>query len=123
MPYTGPRWYWKASVQYMLDTNIIKWPDVKYTLTATSHVAHNFFRHIFETLESTQANVRTKDLDNIDPGDLAKECINSLLGLWAKPKQYNTNVETATYTEDLIRSGPALKRAVVGHPTLKRLYI
>ena len=39
-------------------------------------------------METTQANVRTRDLDGIGPDKFAKGCINSVLGLWAKPKQY-----------------------------------
>ena len=102
----------------MLDQGIVRWSHVKYTLTATSHIPHDFFRHIFQTMESTQQNVRTRDLDGLEPDKFSKECINSLLGLWAKPKLYSTSVESVTYTEDLQRSGPALKRAVPGHATL-----
>ena len=84
LPYTGPRWYWKNSVKFMLDQGIVRWSHIKYTLTATSHIPHDFFRHIFETMETTQANVRTRDLDGIEPEKFSKECINSLLGLWSK---------------------------------------
>ena len=85
LPHSGPRWYWKGSVKYMLDQGIIRRSEVKYTLTATSHIPHDFFRNIFETLEATQSNVRTRDLDNIEPENFAKGCTNSLLGVWAKP--------------------------------------
>ena len=44
--------------------------------------------------------------------------MNVVLGLWSKPTHHRTSVETVTYSEDLQRSGPALKRAVDGHPTL-----
>jgi hypothetical protein len=118
LPYSGPRWYWKQSVQFMLDSGIIHWTDIKFKLTASAHVPHDFFRNMFATIEDTQVNVRTKDLDNISQSDFAKNCINALLGLWSKPKQYRTRVETVTYSEDLQRSGPVLKRAVEGHPTL-----
>ena len=118
LPYSGPRWYWKASVQYMRDCGIVQWSDIKYRLTASAHVPPDFFRHVFETIESTQANVRTRDLNNIEPGEFAKNCINALLGLWSKPQHHRTSVETVSYTEDLQRSGPVLKRAVEGHPTL-----
>ena len=57
-------------------------------------------------------------MDNIDPQTFAKDCINALLGLWAKPKQYVYSVKTASYTEDLQRTGPVMRRAVPGHPTL-----
>ena len=38
LPYSGQRWYWKASVQYMLDHGIIEWTDIKFKLTASAHV-------------------------------------------------------------------------------------
>ena len=41
-----------------------------------------------------------------------------MLGLWAKPKHQCFTVETVSFTEDLQRSGPALKRQVPGHPEL-----
>ena len=69
------------------------------------------------TIEETQQNVRTADLDRIELPEFGK-CINAVLGLWSKPKHHRTSVETVTYSEDLQRSGPALKRAVDGHPTL-----
>ena len=118
VPYTGPRWYWKGSCKYMLSQGTITWNDIKYTLIATTHVAHDFFRHIFQTLQDTLINVRTQQLDGVACEDLAKECINSLLGLWSKPTHYTYTCETVTHTEDLTRSGHALKRQVEGHPTL-----
>ena len=112
LPYSGPRWYWRESVQYMLDVGVIRWPDIKYTLTATAHLKPDFVANIFATIEETQTNVRTQSLDNIAPEKFTKECINSLLGLWSKPKLYTTAVETVSYTEDLRRTGPVLKRPV-----------
>ena len=63
-------------------------------------------------------NVRTEQLDNITSATLAKECINSVLGLWSKPKQFAYSCETVSHAEDLTRCGPAYKRQVEGHPTL-----
>ena len=105
-------------MEYMLGQNIIQWANIEYKITASAHVPPDFCRHISRTIEDTPQNVRTRDLDNIDPSDFSKNCINSLLGLWSKPKHHKTAVETVTYTEDLQRSGPILKRAVEGHPTL-----
>ena len=51
LPYSGKRWYWKASVQYMLDRGIIKWTDIEYTLTASAHVDCVFFKHILPQLK------------------------------------------------------------------------
>ena len=98
----------------MLSTGVIRWSDIKYTLTATAHLRHDFFANIFATIEETQANVRTQSLNNILPEKFTKECINNVLGLWSKPKLYSTSVETVTFTEDLQRAGPALKRPTLG---------
>ena len=38
MPYTGTRWYWRGSVEYMLENHIITWENVTHTLTATAHL-------------------------------------------------------------------------------------
>ena len=72
----------------MLDQTIITYNDIKYTLTATAHISHDFFANVFRTLQDTLTNVRAEQLDNITSATLAKECINSVLGLWSKPKQY-----------------------------------
>ena len=72
LPYSGKRWYWKASVQYMLSRGIIKWTDIKYKLTASSHVDCDFFKHIFATIEESQQNVRTADLDRIELPEFGK---------------------------------------------------
>lgn len=35
--YDGARWYDKATVQFMLETNVCQWQDVKLSFTATTH--------------------------------------------------------------------------------------
>ena len=72
LPYSGKRWYWKTSVQYMLNRGIIKWTDIQYKLTASSHVDCDFFKHIFTTIEESQQNVRTADLDRIELPEFGK---------------------------------------------------
>ena len=47
LPYTGPRWYWKQATQYMLVNNIITLENITHTLTATSHLPSDFFKHVF----------------------------------------------------------------------------
>ena len=77
LPYSGKRWYWKASVQYMLNRGIIKWTDITYKLTASAHVDCDFFKHMFATIEESQQNVRSFDLDRIELpecGKLHKRC-------------------------------------------------
>ena len=97
----------------MLDSGVIRWNGIKLSLNASAHLPYDFFRNIFTTLEETLSNVRT-DWDNVPKKDFAKEAINSMLGLWSKPKQYKYKVETVSFTEDLQRSGHVMKRAV-GH--------
>ena len=47
-PYSGRRWYWKAACQYMLDEKNITYNDIKYTLTATAHISHDFLQTCFK---------------------------------------------------------------------------
>ena len=72
LPYSGKRWYWKASVQYMLNRGITRWTGIKYKLTASSHVDCDFFKHMFATIEESQQNVRTADLDRIELPEFGK---------------------------------------------------
>ena len=50
LPYNGPRWYWKAAVNYMLDAQIIRWEHILWHLDASAHLSHDFFRHILQRL-------------------------------------------------------------------------
>ena len=56
----------------MLNRGIIKRTDIKYKLTASAHVHCDFFKHIFATIEETQQNVRTADLDRIELPEFGK---------------------------------------------------
>ena len=55
----------------MLNRGIIKWTDIKYKLTASAHVDCDFFKHC-ATIEETQQNVRTADLDRIELPEFGK---------------------------------------------------
>ena len=112
LPFTGSRWYWRGACEYMLENNIIRWDEVTYTLTATAHLPHDFFRPLFATITETLRRVPSKRLDKIDADGLGKETIISLLGFWGKPRQTIQVCETASHSEDLRRHGPCLKREV-----------
>ena len=113
-PYSGPKWYWREAVQYMLDIGVIQWAYIKHTLTTTAHLNHDLFANMFTTMEETKAHVRTESLNNITPAKFTKECINNLLGLWSKPKLHSCCVDTVSYTEDLKRSGPRSRDQSLG---------
>ena len=87
LPYSGPRWYWKGSVRYMLDHGIVRWPDIKLTMTASAHIPPDFIRHIFDTIEQTQANVRTRDMDSIDQSHFPR---NASTACWASGQNLNS---------------------------------
>ena len=81
LPYSGPRWYWKNAVKYMLDAQIIRWEHILWHLDASAHLPHDFFKHIWATIEETLAE------DLHEGRQLAKDAINSVLGLWSTPQQ------------------------------------
>ena len=43
LPYSGPRWYWKGAVNYMLGAQIIRWEHILWHLDASAHLPHDFF--------------------------------------------------------------------------------
>ena len=71
-PYSGPRWYWRETVQYMLDIGVIHWADINHTRASTTHQKHDFVANLFTTIEETQAHVRTQSLNNITPEQFTK---------------------------------------------------
>ena len=81
-------------------------------MDASAHLPHDFFRHIFATIEETMAE------GNAESKQLTKDAINSVLGLWSTPQRYVYNVETTTCNEDLLRQSNCRKRAVPGHDEL-----
>ena len=115
MPYTGPRWYWKGAVKYMLDAGLIGWEHILWHLDASAHLPHDFFRHVFATIEETMGLVNDPELSM---EKLTKDAINALIGLWSAPARHVYTVETSTCTEDLLRAGPCRKRAAPGHDLL-----
>ncbi len=42
LPYFGPAWYSRASVAFLLDAGIAKWPDVRLTLNAAVRRPANY---------------------------------------------------------------------------------
>ena len=59
LPYTGARWYWKAAVQDMLDSQLVIWEDIKLSLTAAAHLPADTMRTAFETMASSLQTVLT----------------------------------------------------------------
>ena len=115
LPYNGPKWYWKGAVKYMLSARIIGWEHILWHLDASAHLPHDFFRHVFATIQETLGRVRDLELD-IE--QLIKDVINALMGLWSTPRHFVYTVETTTCTEDLLHAGSCRRRAVPGHELL-----
>ena len=82
----------------MLDAQIIRWEHILWQLDASAHLPHDFFCHIFATIEKTLG----KDLHELEGKQLTKDAINSVLGLWSTPQRYVYSVETTTCNEDLL---------------------
>ena len=98
----------------MLDAQIIRWEHILWHLDASAHLPHDFFRHIFATIEEIMA----EGAPELESKQLTKDAINSVLGLWSTPQRYVYNVETTMCSEDLLRTSNCRKRAAPGHGEL-----
>ena len=96
----------------MLDNNIVSLEHVTHTLTATSHLPSDFFKHVFSQISESLRRVPTLLLDKVSVDCFEKESINTLLGYWARNKHSSQYVETVSHSEDLTRSGHCLVRRV-----------
>ena len=85
LPYDGPRWYSREATQWLMRRSRmwsqVKWEDIKYTYTATAHLPADFFR---EPIAEIEASIP----------ELAKEAVNSLLGLWSLDEHTSWMVAT-----------------------------
>ena len=75
LPYDGPRWYSREATQWLMRAAgwvrpQVTWDDIKFKYSSTAHLPADFFRQPIEEIEASIP-------------ELAKQAVNSLLGLWS----------------------------------------
>ena len=85
LPYLGPGWYHKVSVEYCLHTHKLDWADLKWGLTASAHYPGDAVRAALGILENSWADVQL-----VCPKDTPwKRSINSMVGVWGMRDRVN----------------------------------
>lgn len=109
--YDGPRWYDKATVQFMFEMGICKWSNISLSFSAACHRPAsdlaNKLRKMqkvwFEVGSSYQAEqwagekAKKKDTKQL----LAKTALLSLCGLWGRTENYRHHVVTSSHPDDI----------------------
>ena len=85
LPYVGPMWMHRVSVEFMLHHGACKWDDIKYSLNATGKVPKECIAAPLEVMEAAWG-------DHID---MAKDSVNAMLGLWAVDEQQSFHVKSS----------------------------
>ena len=79
MPYLGPGWYPKVSVECCLHTHKLEWSDLKWGITASAHYPGDAIRAALDILESSWSDV---SLEN-PKGEPWRRSINFMIGVWS----------------------------------------
>ena len=93
LPYLGPAWYARPSVEWMLHVGLATWGDIKYSLHASAHVPAECLGQVLDTMEAAWAE---------EDAHLRKYSVNALIGLWSTQEQYLYSVRTSRRAEDCL---------------------
>ena len=74
LPYVGPGWYPKVSLDYMLRCGVAQWSDVLHTMNAASHVTAECLAPALDVMEQAWPDGEEH---------MAKLAVNSMIGLMA----------------------------------------
>ncbi len=86
LPYVGPMWYHRCSVEFLLHHGIAKWDECLFSLQASSHAPKDCLRTPLQQMDAAWDQ---------DDEHLAKVSVNSLVGLWASTQDYIFSVITS----------------------------
>ena len=79
LPYWGPGWYWRAEVEWMLDGDIVRWDEIRYTLTASSRFPAAYLTDKLKRLEARWREAQEATMSECD----AKFVLNAMFGIWS----------------------------------------
>ena len=90
MPYVGPMWYHRCSVEFLLHHGKASWSDILWQLDATGRLPHDTLVEPLLTIERAWGDERY----------FAKMAVNALIGLWASTKTHTFSVLTSSEPQD-----------------------
>jgi len=86
--YTGPGWMHRCQAEWLLYTGVITWQDIPWKLTATGRLPPDLLRDPLDRMEAA-----------FDRG-LAKQAINSMIGLWCLDEQFSFRLISSNHPGD-----------------------
>jgi hypothetical protein len=85
IPYVGPGWYPRGSVEFLLEMGIVAWGHIKWSLQATAHVPGSIFARALGIMEHAWGEEK----------GLAKLSANSMIGLLARDVSQSYSVRSS----------------------------
>ena len=76
LPWVGPMWYARPSVEFLLHHGVISWQDISHSFQATGRVSSEVFRPVLDKMEEAWSE-EARELG------LPKRSVNCMVGLWA----------------------------------------
>jgi hypothetical protein len=89
--YTGPGWMHRCQAEFLLHHGVVKWQDLPYKLTASGYLPADVFRKPLQLMEFAWG----------EAGHLAKQSINSMIGLWCLDEAYSYKLMSSESAGDI----------------------
>ena len=102
-PHVGPAWRTREVCAFLLNVGVLTWDDIPYGINATCRLPCDFLETALDKIDETREKTCKPDEKKLS--------INSMLGLWANPKQYSFLVKThEPYMDDAVFEGVKVRR-------------
>jgi hypothetical protein len=88
--YTGPGWMHRVQAEFLLHHGVLTWADIPYKLTATGRLPADIFKRPLAQMEAAWGE-----------SGLAKQSINSMVGLWCIDEAFNYRLLTSDHPGDI----------------------
>ena len=102
LPWTGPRWYHRCNVEYLLETNRITLDHIKFCIKASGHLAADAFVEPLRAIETAWS---------MGESNLGKQAINSAIGLMGARENFVYRCVMSKHEHDsCLLAGPTAER-------------
>ena len=113
--YDGARWYDRATVQFMFETGLLKWRQIKLSFSATTHRPAADLASKLKRMQRVWYDVGATIQGQLWAGEkaakkdtrelLSKTALLSLLGGWGRTDNYRHQMTTTSHPDDVPWSG------------------
>jgi hypothetical protein len=131
--YDGPRWYDRATVQFMLETGLCKWRHIKLSFSATAQRPATDLASKLKRMQRVWYDVGGSFQGEVWAGSrakkkdarelLAKTALLSLLGSWGRCENWRHQVITTSHPDDVPWSGEVSTKPTPNSETTATGYV